>query len=510
VPGAPGTPAPGSIPAPGRRRQLLHSSQQQEQHLLLAGPQQRQRQQTLGVQDAVASAVRRAVQAWRQLLVQLMDCVCCLLKGSADDSSGSIIIINSSASLEGTAAGQGVGSTPAWYGAGGDDDDGSSTELEDVWQHWWSAARTGSTDHAGTAAAAAAAAAAADSGGGGGGSNWLAPGGRHLQQSFQVPSMACARQSPFLFGRDRPMQSVDWLRQGVVQPGLRDQTNCSNSFAFVAAGLAEATMALLGYNGTARRVSEAQLMACMPDASCSRGATTHVLLNSLACGGFAAAATGPNAFPIADPRQAVPAACAAGGYNPVRTGIVGWSFVPPSELAFAQALSRAPIKVSVDATMLQSYRAGFIGCNMRSDTANHAVLAVGYSQRVRVSGGGGGGGSGGGSSGGFRFHTGGEYWMLRNSWGRSGSVDGFVYVAKGCGGGNVAPLGLLANRGAMALFNASSTYGVGRLQCTFPEQQPEPGCSRDLLLKLSSFCARVPEPFPLRDRTNCSCSCVPA
>jgi hypothetical protein len=474
-----GAPRPGTIPPTGRRRQLLQEQYQEQQQ------QEQQQQQNGGwhrVAQAVAAATWEAGQRWEQLL-----------SGARHSSS-------SSTDLAGIAAGGEVGGTPPWLAASTDaDDDGTlaSDEAEQLWLH--------EMVHSATAPDAAG----------------LTAAGRQLQQAFPVPGTACAKQVPWPFGKDKPMASVDWLRAGVVQPGLRDQSNCSNSYAFVAAGLAEATMALLGYNGSAARVSEAQLMACLPDANCSRGATTHVLLNSLACSGFAAAASGPDAFPISDLQEAAatPAACAAGNYAPVRTGITGWTFVPQTELAFAQALSRAPIKVAVDATILQSYRAGFIGCNVKSAIANHAMLAVGYSQRVRVSGGDSGSSSGGAaavrrtsssSARGFKFYVGGEYWMLRNSVGSSGSVDGYVYVAKGCGQGNVAPLGLLSNRGVMALFNASDTASVGRLQCAFPGEQPEPGCSKELLLKLTSFCARVAEPFPLRSRTNCSCSCIPA
>jgi len=332
--------------------------------------------------------------------------------------------------------------------------------------------------------------------------------GRQLQQMFQTQTAACSRQVPWRFGLDTPMLSVDWLRQGVVPAGVRDQGNCSNSFAFVAAALAESTMALLGYTGSASRLSEAQLMACVPGANCSRAGTTHVVLNSLACNGFAAADAGTGAFPLSDPEKATnkPNLCSAGDFSPVRTGIIGWSFVPPTELAFAQALSRTPIKVAVDATILQTYRAGFVGCNVKSSVANHAILAVGYSQRVRATQSPQAARSGQRS---FAFVTGGEYWMLRNSWGTLGSVDGYVYVAKGCGSGNVAPLGLLANRGVMPMFNASSTYGVGRLQCYFPGDTPDPGCDKNLLMKLSSFCARVDDFLPLKARTNCSCSCLP-
>jgi hypothetical protein len=428
----------------------------------------------------MAAASRQAWQAWGVLLSRL---------GSRVVNSP-VSHINSEPRVYQEAA---VGSTPEWLLDEADDLDDAIFDAVGVESGVYAGASSSSS-----------------SGGGDTSQAWGTGGqsGRQLQQAFTMSNAVCSRQVPWLFGRDVPMMSVDWLRQGVVQAGVREQSNCSNSFAFVAAALAESTMALLGYTGSAKRISEAQLMACMPDSSCSRAGTTHVLLNSLACNGFAAAASGPNAFPISESSKAVekPKACTAGDFNPVETGITGWSFVPPTELAFAQALSRTPIKVAVDATLLQNYRAGFIGCNVKSSVANHAILAVGYNQRVRATP---LPGAARNDPRRFAYYTGGDYWMLRNSWGNQGSVDGYVYLAKGCGAGNVAPLGLLANRGVMPFFNASQTYGVGRLQCQFPGDDPEPGCDKGLLLRLSSFCATVPEFLPLKARTNCSCSCIP-
>ena len=463
---------------PDLAQQYSWAQQQQEEGSDARQHPQHQHQLGHGyllVLRAMAAAVRQAWQAWGVLLARLG-------ASSLEFSRGYGAVSDSSDAA--------VGSTPPWL----QDEPGVGVDVHGVLP----AFEAGESDD------------------GAGGyyhdpcsSSSSSSSGRALQQAFTQANLACSKQLPWLFGRDRPMMSVDWLRQGVVPAGVREQSNCSNSFAFVTAALAESTMALLGYTGSVKRISEAQLMACMPDSSCSRGATVHVLLNSLACNGFAAAASGPNAFPVKESWKAVekPSICDAGDFNPVEAGITGWSFVPPEERAFAQALSRTPIKVSVDATMLQSYRAGFIGCNVRSRIANHALLAVGYSQRVRATE---VPGLNGGGQRNFTFYTGGSYWMLRNSWGLQGSVDGYVYVAKGCGAGNTAPLGLLANRGVMPFFNASQTYGVGRLQCYFPGDTPDPGCKADLLLKLSSFCAKVPDYMPLKVKTNCSCSCIPA
>jgi hypothetical protein len=460
--------------------------QQQEQQ------QEPEQQQQPGhgyhlVLKGMASTVKQAYHAWGVLLSKL----------------GSSWAHASTEYVTGDSSDAAVGSTPYWLQDTAADEEGDAVlpAMRQLPSDAWEAGHT--AHHAADSSSSSSSNDSADWGSGG-----VSYSRRQLQQAFQVSNMGCSKQVPWLYGRDRPMASVDWLRQGVVQPGFREQSNCSNSFAYVTAGLAESTMAMLGYTGAAKRISEAQLMACMQGGNCSRAGTVHVLLNQLACTGFAAAAAGPNAFPISESWKAAenPKTCNAGDFNPVETGITGWSFVPPSELAFAQALSRTPIKVAVDATMLQSYRAGFIGCNVKSSIANHAMLAVGYSQRVRATESPGTTRSGQRD---FVFYTGGSYWMLRNSWGNQGSVDGYVYVAKGCGAGNVAPLGLLANRAVMPVFNASETYGVGRLQCDFPGEDPEPGCDKNLLLKLSSFCAKVDEFLPLKVRTNCSCSCIP-
>jgi len=70
--------------------------------------------------------------------------------------------------------------------------------------------------------------------------------------------------------------------------------------------------------------------------------------------------------------------CSEGQFHPVETGINAWSFVPATEADLERAVSRVPAKVSVDAALLQTYRAGFIGCNALSRVANHAMMAVGY------------------------------------------------------------------------------------------------------------------------------------
>jgi hypothetical protein len=273
-------------------------------------------------------------------------------------------------------------------------------------------------------------------------------------------------------------------------------------------------MRLQGYNGSATNISEEHLMACFKAAgSCTTGGTVHTLLNALACNGVAATGrqfgAAPGAYPTdgrAGGAAAYGATCATGKYSPVRTGITGWAWVPANEFALAQALSRTPAKVSVDAALLQLYRAGYLPCAARSSVAGTALLAVGYNTRVRAAP------AQPGSSAPFTYFNGSEYWMLRTSWGGLGSVDGYVYVTKGCVGG--APLGLMVNRGVIPIWNQTRAAEIGRLQCVAPgagavSVPSSSTCNADALLRLSAFCAGVPDLHPEPRDANCSCSCVP-
>jgi hypothetical protein len=252
-------------------------------------------------------------------------------------------------------------------------------------------------------------------------------------------------------------------------------------------------------------ISEQQLMECFPGSSCSRGGTVHVLLNYLACNGVAAVGSTYSGSFGTYPAGGNAAAdysgkCSDGRYQPVVTGIKGWAWVPSSEFALGQALSRTPAKVSVDASILQTYRAGYLGCNIMSQIANHAILLVGYNNQVRA------GPPPAGSAQNFTFYNGTEYWMLKNSWGSYGSVDGFVYITKGCP--RATPLGMLVNRPVIPTWNQTESYKIGRLECK-NETQANDNCSKELLLQLAGYCAGVDDFNPTPQNNSCACSCIP-
>lgn len=71
-----------------------------------------------------------------------------------------------------------------------------------------------------------------------------------------------------------------------------------------------------------------------------------------------------------------------------------------------------PVSISVDASVWHSYSGGvWNGCDMQSPDINHAVQAVGYGTDP----------------------VGGDYWLVRNSWGTGWGENGYIRVARNTG-----------------------------------------------------------------------------
>ncbi|XP_023178283.2 cathepsin L-like [Drosophila hydei] len=81
------------------------------------------------------------------------------------------------------------------------------------------------------------------------------------------------------------------------------------------------------------------------------------------------------------------------------------------ENALAQVVAeKGPVSVAVDARRLQHYRSGVFNDPICGDPVNHAMLAVGYGHDQR----------------------GGDFWLLKNSWGRWGE-EGYMRLARNHG-----------------------------------------------------------------------------
>jgi xylem cysteine proteinase len=193
---------------------------------------------------------------------------------------------------------------------------------------------------------------------------------------------------------------VDWRTKNAVTP-VKNQGQCGSCWSFSTTGSTEGAVAIAG--GGLTPLSEQQLMDCSVkegDHSCQGGLMDY---------GFQYIIDNKGLDTEADyPYLAKNEACNAGKAKTVAATITAFKDVTPnSEDQLASAVGIGPVSVAIEADQrgFQSYKSGvFSGlCGTKLD---HGVLAVGYTD---------------------------EAWIVKNSWGASWGMNGFIQLAKGKG-----------------------------------------------------------------------------
>lgn len=187
--------------------------------------------------------------------------------------------------------------------------------------------------------------------------------------------------------------AVDWSTKGAVTP-IKDQGSCGGCWSFAATGGLEG--AEFVNSGRLVSLSEQQFLDCdKTDAGCGGGLEydgwkyfkTH---NSAICTEASYPYKGRNgACKSSSCEAGIPAG-----------GIAGITHVSKSASALKSAVQKQPISIGVDAGAWQSYRSGILtkSCGRSLD---HSVLLVGYDES-------------------------GNYWKVKNSWGRSWGESGYI------------------------------------------------------------------------------------
>lgn len=219
------------------------------------------------------------------------------------------------------------------------------------------------------------------------------------------------RKGPFNFAEDidniaklnfsNPAASVDWVAKGAVTP-VKDQASCGSCWAFSSTGSLEGAYFIS--TGTLKSFSEEQLVQCSSKAGnegCNGGLmddafewweTYPPVLESDYPYTSGAGLTGKCHGPKRDPAAKV------GGFTDVS-----------SETALMAAVTKTPVSVAIEAdkSIFQSYKQGVITGGSCGKNLDHGVLAVGYGT------------------------TGSQtYWKVKNSWGKSWGMEGYVLLAK--------------------------------------------------------------------------------
>ena len=205
--------------------------------------------------------------------------------------------------------------------------------------------------------------------------------------------------------------SYDWRTVKNVVGPVKDQGQCGSCWAFSAVAAMEGA-----YNyksGTLNSFSEQELVDCTNNGhyTCNLGGEmsdgiTEIVSNH---GGVISTEA---AYPYTAKSKFIKS-CGADDSTGVKTGITGFTAVAEGDETALKAASAQQTIVAVgmdaSANAFQLYSSGvYAPATCSSTSLDHGVAVVGYDTMTQ----------------------GGDYWIVRNSWGESWGQDGYVYIAR--------------------------------------------------------------------------------
>ena len=211
--------------------------------------------------------------------------------------------------------------------------------------------------------------------------------------------------------------SFSWLSNGVTP--IKDQGNCGGCWAFSIVGPLESQILLQG--GGTVDLSEQYLLSCnLSGYNCNGGwfdaQNYHMDWSGQNNNGPGAVLNASDPYAEYNYTRGPDATC-GGTYDHPYTltswAYVGSEYAVPSTDAIKQAIyTYGPVSVAVCAQELfQNYSGGIFNTSEScgSDVINHAVVLVGWNDNNGTDG----------------------YWILRNSWGTSWGMAGYMYIGYG-------------------------------------------------------------------------------
>lgn len=193
---------------------------------------------------------------------------------------------------------------------------------------------------------------------------------------------------------------IDWVAQGAVTP-VKNQGQCGSCWSFSSTGSIEGAWFIS--KGKLVSLSEQDLMDCSKSEgnnSCEGGLMDYAFEYVISNGGICSEASYP--YLAADESTCKPCSSVAkiSSYHDVTAN---------SEDDLEKAVTQQPVSVAIEAdqTVFQFYSSGVLtgACGTNLD---HGVLAVGYGTL-----------------------NGTDYWKVKNSWGTTWGMSGYVLLAKG-------------------------------------------------------------------------------
>jgi len=201
--------------------------------------------------------------------------------------------------------------------------------------------------------------------------------------------------------------SLDFRKNGWVTP-VKDQGQCGSCWAQSVTENIESKWIMKGNAKAADlALSVQQIVDCDgTDAGCNGGNPGPAYDYVISAGGLVANKTYPY--------RAVDQTCAFQNNDSVVAKISSWQYATSwySESELQQNLvSWGPLSVCVDAASWQDYKSGVLTWTECAwiNLLDHCVQLVGYNTDA----------------------TGGDYWIVRNSWGTDWGLDGYIWIQRG-------------------------------------------------------------------------------
>ena len=206
-------------------------------------------------------------------------------------------------------------------------------------------------------------------------------------------------QSYSSFANNTPT-NLDWRLQNVVTP-VKNQEQCGSCWAFSSTAAIESIWAIT--KGELINLSEQELVDC----------ATGIKYGGHGCnggqmdGGFKYVSTYGQCSDIEYPYTATDSVC----IKCTSVAFISNCFEvkPNDQLSLKGAVAQQPVSIAIEAdtNYFQSYSGGVLDSTLCGTTLDHGVLIVGYGTENGL-----------------------DYWLVKNSWGVTWGLDGYVKILK--------------------------------------------------------------------------------